>query len=158
MYGKLPTTSPLIIICNQPTVYVSYLLLPLFKKQIKFIIGAKYKQSILKRYYHKFLHSIFISESLVKKVSHKSILQILKKLKKSEIICIYPEGKVNPCIDTFNRGCFYLSNKSQVPILPIRFNIQNKRFYPKIEIFVGDIIIPQNENYLKKEVSKFFSK
>lgn len=61
-----------------------------------------------------------------------------KKLNRGYGICIFPEGRVpddyNLLLDTFKDGAFRLAIEHQIPIVPLVFYDNKKRFSYKTEL------------------------
>ncbi|MCK5161092.1 MAG: 1-acyl-sn-glycerol-3-phosphate acyltransferase [Candidatus Aureabacteria bacterium] len=157
---NVPKQGPAIIACNHSSYVDPPLVGCLFKRKFWFMARKTlFKGKIIKRYLEA-IHAMPIDN---KGSDIGALKLILKKLKKCEVVVIFPEGTRSPdgTIREARQGIGAIALKTGVPVIPAYIHNANKawpknskfpKFGVKVKVFFGNpITFSQSKNYSKED-------
>ena len=112
------------------------------RKKIYFVTIIETKKKLLSRFVTWLFDCLFIDYNSSNFGFFKQCLEILKN---DGIICIFPEGAINPRkrgFFEFKNSFIFLAKKTNANVLPL-YIYPALSFFKKSKVYIGDIITPQ---------------
>lgn len=141
VYGKkkYKLEANTIIIANHYSTFDPFFIyLHFFTKKIYFISITDAKKKLLSRFVTWLFDCIYIDYDVI---NYQYIKESIKVLKKGGVICVFPEGIINPRkygFFDFYKSYLLIAEKTKANILPI-YLYPNCQFFKKTKIYIGDI-------------------
>lgn len=160
--SNLPDKGPAVIVCNHVS-FVDWLLISsACRRPIRFVMYEPIYRIPVLHFIFKAAKAIPInSKKLSPKNYRRAFNEIKNTLDKSEILCLFPEGKLttNGEIDEFKRGVEKIVKTNPVPVIPMAiegmwgsfFSRKNgraltsfpKRFWSRVKLNIGMPVVPE---------------
>ncbi|MGD9216817.1 MAG: 1-acyl-sn-glycerol-3-phosphate acyltransferase, partial [Desulfobacteraceae bacterium] len=158
---QLPESGPALLVCNHVSYIDALIISAVFRRPIRFVMHQRYYRLPALHWFFKLTRMIPIDSARNNPALLRSALkQIDTALKNSELVCLFPEGRLtrNGDISRFRPGVEKIVQRRPVPVVPLAlrglwgsffshkdgpaFSRWPKRFYSCIELSVGPLMPP----------------
>ena len=135
-----------IIVSNHYSTFDAFFIYLMFrKKKIYFVTITETKKKILSRFLTWLFDCLFIDYNSANVSFFRKTIEILNN---DGIICIFPEGEINPRkygFFDFKASFVYFAKKTNSKILPL-YIYPEVAFFKKSKIYIGDVVTPDEIN------------
>lgn len=146
-YGNLTYTPSgnTIIVSNHYSTFDAFFIYLMYgkRKRIRFVTIAEVKTKCLSRFVTWLFDCLYLDYS---KTNYTFFKQCLEILRQDGVICIYPEGEINPLkfgFSEFKSSFILLARKTKASILPI-FIYPEYTPFRRTKLYIGDVISAEN--------------
>lgn len=134
-----------IIVCNHYSTFDAFFIYLIFgREKIHFVTIAETKKRCLSRFVTSIFDCLFIDYETTNFGFFKRCIDILEK---DGVICIFPEGEINPCkvgFFDFKNSFMFFAKKTGAKILPLYIYPELQAF-KRSSVYIGEVI--GNEEY-----------
>ncbi len=166
----IPEQGPAILVCNHVSFVDALIIGGAVKRPVRFVMDIDI-------YHNKLLHWFFKAAKTIpicsprrnRKIYQQSFVQISEELQQSNLVCIFPEGKItrNGKINAFRPGIETIIKNNPVPVIPMAlhglwgsffshkgsaaFTSLPRRFWSKVQLVATVPVPPEAVSAAKLE-------
>lgn len=133
-----------VIVCNHYSTFDAFFIYLAYKKyKLRFVTIAETKKKLLSRYVTWLFDCLYIESTGANLKFFKDCIKILND---GGIICIFPEGVINPSkfgFFDFKNSFVYFAKKTSAKILPL-YLYPCLSAFKRSKLYIGDIVYPED--------------